>query len=52
LQPGDVILAVDDVRIASPGEFGKALAGKGAGDTVRLLVRRDDFEIELTMSFD
>jgi S1-C subfamily serine protease len=51
LQPGDAILAVDGVRIGSPGEFGKALAGKKAGDTVKLLVRRNDLEIELSMPF-
>jgi len=51
LQPGDVILAVDDVRIASPGDLGKALDGKRAGDTVSLRLLRDDLEISLTMPY-
>jgi hypothetical protein len=49
LEPGDVILAVDDVPIKSAGELGNALANKKAGDAVTVLIRRGAFEVAMTV---
>ncbi len=42
LQPGDVILRVGRHEVGSAASFGAATAQVKAGDTVMLLVRRDD----------
>lgn len=42
LNPGDVILMVNQRRVGSAAAFREAVAGAKPGDTVLLLVRRDD----------
>jgi serine protease Do len=42
LQPGDVILMVNQKRVGSAAAFGEAARAIKAGDTAMLLVRRDD----------
>jgi carboxyl-terminal processing protease len=52
LQPGDVLLAVDDVALATPelrARFAERVRG-AAGTTVRLRLRRGDDEFEVALA--
>jgi Lon-like protease len=44
LRPGDIIVAVDGVRVRSPLEVSQRMARHKPGDVVRFTVRRDDGE--------
>ncbi|MBE3576113.1 MAG: trypsin-like peptidase domain-containing protein [Limnochordales bacterium] len=41
VQPGDLILAVDDAAVRTPGDIRRRLAGRQVGESVRLLLVRD-----------
>jgi len=45
LEAGDVVLAVDGADTAAPGAFSGALAGKRAGEIVRLTILRGEEEL-------
>ena len=51
LQPGDVVLMVNQTRVGTTAAFAEAARGLKSGDTALLLVRRDDATqfIPLTM---
>ena len=48
IRAGDVLLAVDDTRLAAPGALAAAMAGKRAGDAATLTVERDGAERTFT----
>ena len=52
IKVGDVILAVDDKKVASSVEYAGALVGKKAGDKAKLTVEREtkSFTVEVTLA--
>jgi serine protease Do len=54
LQPGDIVLMVNQKKVGSAAAFHAAIAGVRGGDTVLLLVRRGDVSnfVALTLPAD
>ncbi|MEO7442023.1 MAG: PDZ domain-containing protein [Acidimicrobiales bacterium] len=50
LREGDVITAVDDVAVALASDLTPALAGRSAGDDVRLTVRRGSASLDVVVA--
>jgi S1-C subfamily serine protease len=48
LEPGDVIVALDDEQLRTVEDLLSALRNRSPGDTVQLTVNRDGEELELT----
>lgn len=49
IEPGDVILAVDDTEVASAPQLQEAIARYRPGDKLRLTLVRNDSELEVTV---
>lgn len=52
LQPGDIIVGVDDTVIDSSSALSAAVSAYRAGDTAKLSVIRSNEKLELTITFD
>ena len=52
LQPGDIIVGVDDTVIDSSSALSAAVSAYRAGDTAKLSVIRSSEKLELTITFD
>lgn len=50
LEPGDVILAVGDRQVSTPGRVYRILASFGADEEIRFRVRRDGQEVDVSGS--
>ncbi|MGH3066806.1 MAG: PDZ domain-containing protein [Gaiellaceae bacterium] len=49
IEPGDVIVAVDDAPVRTPAELRREIGRRDPGDDVRLTVRRSGKAVELTV---
>jgi len=50
LEPGDVVVGVDGVAVRTPDELRREIGRREPGDEVRLVVRRGDERLEVTVA--